>query len=93
MAKNVRVLIVEDHDMARMGLSVVLGNNDKIEVVGMCADGQDGVDKALDLILIYQCQIRYSLKQISCSAKIPCNPFSNRSKTSFNVRTNLLLLS
>ena len=50
MAKNVRVLIVEDHDMARMGLSVVLGNNDKIEVVGMCADGQDGVDKALDLI-------------------------------------------
>ncbi len=50
MAKNVRVLIVEDHDMARMGLSVVLGNNDKIEVVGMSADGQDGVDKALDLI-------------------------------------------
>ena len=50
MAKNVRVLIVEDHDMARMGLSVVLGNNDKIEVVGMSADGQDGVDKALELI-------------------------------------------
>ena len=50
MAKNVRVLIVEDHDMARMGLSVVLGNNDKIEVVGMSADGQDDVDKALELI-------------------------------------------
>ena len=50
MAKNVRVLIVEDHDMARMGLSVVLGNNEKIEVVDMCADGQEGVDKALDLI-------------------------------------------
>ena len=45
MAKNVRVLIVEDHDMARMGLSVVLGNNERIEVVGMSADGQDGVDK------------------------------------------------
>ena len=50
MAKNVRVLIVEDHDMARMGLSVVLGNNERIEVVGMSADGQDGVDKALELI-------------------------------------------
>lgn len=50
MAKNIRVLIVEDHDMARMGLSVILGSNEKIEIAGMCADGQEGVDKALDLI-------------------------------------------
>jgi two-component system, NarL family, response regulator LiaR len=50
MAKNIRVLIVEDHDMARMGLSVVLGNNPNIEIAAMCADGQDGVDKALELI-------------------------------------------
>ena len=46
---TVKVLIVEDHDMARMGLSVVLGNNENIEVVGMCADGQEGVDTALKL--------------------------------------------
>jgi DNA-binding NarL/FixJ family response regulator len=50
MSKVIKVLIVEDHDMARMGLSVVLGRNENIEVVGMCADGQDGVDKALELI-------------------------------------------
>lgn len=47
---SIRVLIVEDHDMARMGLSVILGNNEKIEISGMCADGLDGVEKALDLV-------------------------------------------
>ena len=50
MDKNVRVLIVEDHDMARMGLSFVLGNNPSIEVAGMCADGQEGIDKALEIL-------------------------------------------
>lgn len=50
MAKNTRVLIVEDHDMARMGLSVVLGANPNIEVVDMCADGLQGVEKALNLL-------------------------------------------
>ena len=43
----VKVLIVEDHDMARMGLSVILSKNDNIEIVDMSADGQDGVDKAI----------------------------------------------
>ena len=50
MADNIKVLIVEDHDMARMGLSVILGNNDKIDISGMCSDGQEGVDAALKLL-------------------------------------------
>ena len=37
----VKVLIVEDHDMARMGLSVILGNNPNIEIADMSADGQE----------------------------------------------------
>ena len=50
MAKNIKVLIVEDHDMARMGLSVILGSNPNIEIAGMCSDGQEGVDKAFEII-------------------------------------------
>ncbi|MDR1327898.1 MAG: response regulator transcription factor [Heliobacteriaceae bacterium] len=42
-------MIVEDHDMARMGLSVILGNNPNVEIAAMCADGHDGVEKALKL--------------------------------------------
>ena len=49
MAKNIKVLIVEDHDMARKGLSVILSNNSHIEIAGMCADGLEGVDKALEI--------------------------------------------
>lgn len=45
----IRVSIVEDHDMARMGLSVILSKNSNIEIVDMSADGQDGVDNALQL--------------------------------------------
>lgn len=51
-----KVLIVEDHDMTRLGLSVILGNCSEIEVAGMVADGQEGVEKALalnpDLVLM-----------------------------------------
>ena len=48
MAK-IRVLIVEDHDMARMGLSVILSKNPDIEIADMSADGEEGVEKALKL--------------------------------------------
>ncbi len=46
---NIKVIIVEDHDMARLGLSVILGNSPDIEIAGMYADGQEGVDNALKL--------------------------------------------
>ncbi len=47
MVKN--VLIVEDHDMTRLGLSVILSKNPEIKVVDMASDGREGVDKALKL--------------------------------------------
>ena len=45
----VKVLIVEDHDLARMGLEGILSKNSDIEILGACADGGDGIDMALKL--------------------------------------------
>mgnify|MGYP000045016176 FL=1 len=45
----VNVLIIEDQDMARVALSVVLSKNPNIEIADMAVDGQEGVDKALEL--------------------------------------------
>lgn len=45
----VKVLIIEDQDMARVALSVVLSKNPNIEIADMAVDGQEGVDKALEV--------------------------------------------
>ena len=45
----VKVLIIEDQDMARVALSVVLSKNSDIQIADMATDGQEGVDKALAL--------------------------------------------
>lgn len=47
--RNIKVTIVEDHDMTRMGLSFALSNSGIIDVIGTTADGQEGVDQALEL--------------------------------------------
>ena len=47
MNRNIKVTIVEDHDMARMGLSVILSNSDDIEIADTSSDALDGVNKAL----------------------------------------------
>ncbi len=49
MHRNIRVTIVEDHDMTRMGLSFALSNSGIIDVLDASADGQQGVEKALEL--------------------------------------------
>ena len=49
MNKNITVTIVEDHDMTRMGLSFALSNSGIINVLGTSADGQEGVEQALNL--------------------------------------------
>lgn len=44
--KNISVLLVEDHTMTRMGLSLVLEQAEGIELVAEAEDGLSGVEKA-----------------------------------------------
>ncbi|WP_036604769.1 response regulator transcription factor [Paenibacillus assamensis] len=41
--ENIRVLLVDDHEMVRIGLAAVLSTEDGIEVVGEAGNGMDGI--------------------------------------------------
>jgi len=43
MTNNVKVLLVDDHEMVRIGLAAVLGTEDGIEVVGEASSGKEGL--------------------------------------------------
>ena len=46
---NIRVLIVEDHEMTRLGLALVCENTEGIELIGQAENGAKGVKDALEL--------------------------------------------
>ncbi len=39
----IKVLLVDDHEMVRIGLAAVLDTEDGIEVVGEASNGMDGI--------------------------------------------------
>jgi len=45
----IKVLLVDDHEMVRIGVASYLGVQDDIEVVGEAENGQVGYDKAMAL--------------------------------------------
>ena len=45
----IKVLIVDDHEMVRLGISTYLGVQDDLEVVDQAVNGREGVEKALAL--------------------------------------------
>ncbi len=45
----IKVLIVDDHELIRTGISRLLADFDKIDVVGEAVSGEDGVAKAREL--------------------------------------------
>ena len=47
--RPVRVLLVDDDDLMRAGLTAVLSSDEAIEVVGEAPDGRTAVDRAIEL--------------------------------------------
>ncbi|MBB0244116.1 response regulator [Streptomyces alkaliphilus] len=49
-AEPIRVLVVDDHELFRRGLEIVLAHEPDILVVGEAGDGSEAVEKAADLL-------------------------------------------
>lgn len=47
--KKIKVLLVDDHEMVRMGMATFLNTEPEIEVIGEASNGQEGVRLALQL--------------------------------------------
>lgn len=50
MAEDIKVLLVEDHMMIRMGTALVIEKTDGITLLAEAEDGQQGVEMAKDLL-------------------------------------------
>lgn len=48
-ANKIKVLLVEDHTLTRMGLKTALKRSDDIDVIGEASNGEEGVEKANSL--------------------------------------------
>lgn len=46
-SKHVTVLVIDDHEMVRVGLVALLGTEPGIAVVGVASNGEEGLEKAL----------------------------------------------
>jgi DNA-binding NarL/FixJ family response regulator len=45
----VRLLVVDDHEIVRMGVRILLSDNDRWEICGEAQDGVEAIQKVLDL--------------------------------------------
>ena len=49
MSNKINVILVDDHEMVRLGLKSFLNLQGDVEVVGEASNGREGVDLALEL--------------------------------------------
>ena len=49
MSKKIRVLLADDHSIVRKGISLVLENDDQIEIVGQASDGKEALKMVKEL--------------------------------------------
>ena len=49
MSNNIKVLLVEDHEMFRMGIEVSISKMEGIEIIGQASNGLEAVEKAIAL--------------------------------------------
>ncbi|MCD5415433.1 MAG: response regulator transcription factor, partial [Clostridiales bacterium] len=50
MSEKIRVLIVDDHEMVRMGLRAYLETEKDIDVCGEASNGRGGINESLRLL-------------------------------------------
>ena len=49
MSRTINILLADDHTIVRQGLALLLGEQKNLKVVGEATNGQDAVEKALEL--------------------------------------------
>jgi len=81
MNEKIKVLVVDDHNILRVGILSLLEEAEDIEVVGEAADGQEALEKLsdlqvdvilLDLVMprLDGLQVIQELKRIRCPARV-----------------------
>ena len=49
MLKLIKILLVDDHAVVRMGLTMLLNSNPEMQVIGEASEGNEGIKKAMKL--------------------------------------------
>lgn len=69
----IRILLVDDHAVVRMGLKMLLNNQSNMEVVGEASEGNEGIEKARELdpdVIIMDLSMPHGKDGLSATSEI-----------------------